>query len=285
MSPRGASCVILVVVNANDSGRRATRERAKPVPASDGKEKLRPYVPADILNVSFPAAVRGYDRQAVDAYVKRVNRVIAELKVGASPQAAVRHALDQASEKVEGLLEAAREAAEQITAAAQAEADETLGRAKAEAAQLVVDTSAEADRVKSEADAHVAAANQNAGAALAKAETEAGDTITKARAEAENILARAQAEAEEQLRRVQQEIERLRDHAEAEQQKVEADTARVRTKRGELLDDVRAMADALVEVANAAATRLPQAEVHAQEPHPSTGAAAEEANDTEVLTS
>jgi hypothetical protein len=30
--------------------------------------------------------VRGYDRHAVDAYRKRVNRAIAELKVSASPQ-------------------------------------------------------------------------------------------------------------------------------------------------------------------------------------------------------
>ena len=68
------------------------------------------YVPQDILDASFPVSVRGYDRGTVDAYAKRVNRVIAELKVRASPQAAVRHALEQAEEKVRGLLDA-REAA------------------------------------------------------------------------------------------------------------------------------------------------------------------------------
>ena len=68
---------------ADDSARRHERDFGD----------MRPYVPADILNVSFPAAVRGYDRRAVDAYVKRVNRVIAELKVSASPPAAFRHAL------------------------------------------------------------------------------------------------------------------------------------------------------------------------------------------------
>ena len=37
----------------------------------------RHHVPPDLLNVSFPVAMRGYDRDAVEAYVKRVNRVIA----------------------------------------------------------------------------------------------------------------------------------------------------------------------------------------------------------------
>jgi DivIVA domain-containing protein len=32
--------------------------------------ELQHYVPAEILNVSFPAAVGGYDRRAVDAYLK-----------------------------------------------------------------------------------------------------------------------------------------------------------------------------------------------------------------------
>jgi len=73
--------------------------------------ELRFYVPQDILDASFPVSVRGYDRGTVDAYAKRVNRVIAELKVRASPQAAVRHVLEQAEEKVRGLLDAREEAA------------------------------------------------------------------------------------------------------------------------------------------------------------------------------
>ena len=87
---------------------------AAPKPEQSFRD-VRHYVPQDILDVSFPVSLRGYDRDAVDAYVKRVNRVIAELKVSASPPAAVRHALDLAQEKVEALLQAAREAAEQIT--------------------------------------------------------------------------------------------------------------------------------------------------------------------------
>jgi DivIVA domain-containing protein len=73
----------------------AKKEKLSPAELEQegGFGDLRPYVPQDIINVSFPVSVRGYDRRAVDAYIKRVNRAIAELKVSASPPAAVRHAL------------------------------------------------------------------------------------------------------------------------------------------------------------------------------------------------
>jgi DivIVA domain-containing protein len=55
-------------------------------------------VPAE-RNVTFTGSRRGYDRGAVDAYVERVNRLIAELEVTRSPQAAVRHALERVGEQ------------------------------------------------------------------------------------------------------------------------------------------------------------------------------------------
>src|SRR5206468_11225044 len=104
------------------------KEQRSPTEAAEGQGRgfgeLQYYVPQDILDVSFPVAVRGYDRRAVETYVKRVNRVIAELTVRGSPPAAVRHALEQAEHKVPGLLQAAREAAEEIMASAQHEAEE-----------------------------------------------------------------------------------------------------------------------------------------------------------------
>jgi cell division septum initiation protein DivIVA len=144
-------------VVADDSsgtgGRREQRERSPAVEGqAKGFDELRQYVPAEILDVKLPVSVRGYERRAVDAYVKRVNWAIAELKVSASPPAAVRHALDQAGEKVEGLLRAAREAGEEITASARQEAEESTARAKAEAGDLLVDSSAEAERLRAEAE-------------------------------------------------------------------------------------------------------------------------------------
>jgi DivIVA domain-containing protein len=62
-------------------------------------------VPAAIRDVSFPSAARGYERRAVDAYVNQVNRLIAELEVSRSPQAAVRHALERVGEQTKALDE------------------------------------------------------------------------------------------------------------------------------------------------------------------------------------
>jgi DivIVA domain-containing protein len=221
---------------------------------------LRHYVPADILNVSFPVSVRGYDRRAVDAYVKRVNRVIAELRISASPPAAVRHALEQAGQQVHGLLQSARETAEEITAGARQEAEESTARAKAEAVDLVVNTSAEADRVRAEADQVIANARSEADATVARAKTEADEILADGRAQVESALARSRAEADERLQQVQNEVAVLRDQAETTMREIQADTEAVWKERHELLDDIRAMASGLVDLANAATARLPRRE-------------------------
>ena len=237
-------------------------EREKRSPAAPEQEQsfgeLRHYVPQDILDVSFPVSVRGYDRRAVDAYIKRVNRVIAELKVRASPPAAVRHALEQAEEKVRGFLQAAREAAEEITASAQQEAEESTARAKAEAAELVVNTSAEADRVKAEADELIANARTEADDTVAKAKAEADEMLADATAEAQNTLARAQAEADERHERLQEELAALREEAGTRLRELQADTEALSKERRELLDDIRRMAGGLVDLADAAARRFPR---------------------------
>lgn len=238
-------------------------------PATPGQEhgfgEVRRYVPAEILDVSFPVSVRGYERGAVDAYIKRVNRVIAELKVSASPPAAVRHALEQAEGKVQGLLEAAREAAEEITASAQREAEESTARAKAEAAELVVNTSAEADRVRAEADELRASARAEADETLAKAKTKADELLTNARAKAQNTVARAQAEADERLQQLEEELAALREEAETRRREIEADTEAVWKERGQLLEEIRAMAAGLVDLADAAVARSPRREPAGEE--------------------
>src|SRR6266536_2100771 len=183
--------------------------------------ELRHYVPAEILNVSFPAAVRGYDRRAVDAHIKRVNRLIAEIKAGASPRAAVRHALEQTEQQVTGLLERARETADEITATARREAE------------------AEAET------------------ALAKARAEAEDILVRSRLEAENTVKRAQGEANERLQQLQAELASLRDQTEARMRDFQADTAAVWEQRRQLLEQMRGMASRLVDLADAATDREP----------------------------
>src|ERR671937_1684849 len=143
-----------------------------PAPAGDF-EDLRDHVPADIRNVSFPVSVRGYDRDAVEAYVRRVNRVIAELEVTRSPQAAVRHAVERVSEQTKTILDEARESAEKITATAESEAEGIVGQAKEKAADLVVSASTEADRIRAESEELVERSKAEAGKILADAGAEA----------------------------------------------------------------------------------------------------------------
>jgi DivIVA domain-containing protein len=95
---------------------------------------------ADIANmrdVDFPIALRGYDRDAVDDYVREVNRIIAELQVSQSPRSAIRHALDQVSEETFGILERAHETADEIAARSRAQADDRLQWAEREARDAI----------------------------------------------------------------------------------------------------------------------------------------------------
>src|SRR3979411_1721285 len=74
----------------------------------------------------FPLALRGYDRLAVDAYVKRTTQLVAELQATRSPEAAVRRALERIGEQVSSVLQRAHETAETITSQSRTESEDRL---------------------------------------------------------------------------------------------------------------------------------------------------------------
>jgi DivIVA domain-containing protein len=230
---------------------------AEQEPEKQAFGELRGFVPAEILNVSFPAAVRGYDRQAVDAHLKRVNRLIAEIKVSASPRAAVRHALEQTEQQVTGLLERARETADELTTSAQREAETAAETIRAKAAELLVNANAEADATKTDAEKLLADSKAEAETLLASARTDAEDILVRARLEAANAVAHAQAEADERLSQLRGELATLRGQTEARMREFQADTTAVWEQRRQLLEEMRGMATKLVGVADAAADREP----------------------------
>jgi DivIVA domain-containing protein len=197
-------------------------------PDDGGGPTTRESMSAEIRDVSFPVSVRGYDRGAVDAYVKRAQDVVAELEVTRSPEAAVRHALANVGEQTKGILERAGETAEEITVVARREAEESTGRARGEAGKL-----------------------------LAKAKAEAAEIVSSAKAEAEANVAQAQKDAAEHLQRTQEEIATLQDEAETRMRKLGADTDTIREERRRLLDDIRELATRVGEVAGAADARFP----------------------------
>ena len=72
------------------------------------------------VHADFPVALRGYDRVAVDAYVKQTSQLVAELQATRSPEAAVRKALERVGEQISGILQRAHDTAEEITAQSRA---------------------------------------------------------------------------------------------------------------------------------------------------------------------
>jgi DivIVA domain-containing protein len=194
----------------------------------EGGSTERQSVPSEIGDVSFPVSVRGYDRRAVDAYVNRVWDVVAELKLTGSPEAAVKHALERVGEQTKGILERAGETAEQITGAARAAAEERTARAGAEAKNLV-----------------------------AKAEAEEAELRARSLAEAEATVVQARKDAAEHLQRSREEFAALREEAEARMRELQADTEAIRKERSQLVDDIRAIATRVEEVASSADARFP----------------------------
>ena len=190
-------------------------------------------IPAAIRNVAFPVARRGYERRAVDAYVTRINRLIAELEATHSPQDAVAHALARTEDERDAILTQAHERGAEIVAAAQAQAEELTAAARADAADIVVNASTAADTAKGEADAHV----------------------SRSGVEAEQIVADSRAQAAEQLELAQEQIENLRGEAQSWLDELRADTDRVWSERGDLVDDLRELAARLQAAVNSRHTR------------------------------
>jgi cell division septum initiation protein DivIVA len=113
-----------------------------------------PDDPVALVNADFPAALRGYDRLAVDAYVQRTSQLVAELQATRSPEAAVRRALERVGDQISGILQRAHETAEEITAQSRREAENRLEQARVEAAEVaaaaaqrVRDLDADTDRI------------------------------------------------------------------------------------------------------------------------------------------
>jgi hypothetical protein len=108
-------------------------------------------------DADFPVILRGYDRLAVDAYVKRTRQLVAELEATRSPAAAIRHAIERVGEQISGILQRAHDTAGQIIARAPVEAEDRLEVSRQEAAQIAAageqrrrDLDAETDRIWAE---------------------------------------------------------------------------------------------------------------------------------------
>jgi cell division septum initiation protein DivIVA len=248
------SCILAVVIE-HDPFETNAKDELLPswIDQRRAAEEERDPVPPSLREVAFPTAVRGYEKRAVDGYVERVNRLITELEVSRSPQAAVRHALDRVGEQTSGILHRARATAEEITISAREEAEETTGRARAEAREIIAEAKAEADGL-------LARSTAAAEDLLARAGTEANDLLSRSRAEADSTLAESRAESARHLEEAHQETTTLVAAAESRRADLAADTEAIREERLRLLAAVGDIAARLGEVAAAAAARFAPAE-------------------------
>jgi glyoxylase-like metal-dependent hydrolase (beta-lactamase superfamily II)/vacuolar-type H+-ATPase subunit H len=105
-----------------------------------------------VANPDFPIVLRGYDRVAVDSFVKHTAQLVAELSATRSPESAVRRALERVGGEVSSILQRAHDAAEQITANSRSEAEDRLTRARQEAAEIVKDAERRAVELDTEVD-------------------------------------------------------------------------------------------------------------------------------------
>jgi DivIVA domain-containing protein len=116
-------------------------------------QRFRRGAPASELlrDASFPLAVRGYDRRAVDEFLDELRTFVADLEAHQTREGVVQKALDELGEETAGILQRAHETADEIAARSRAQADGRLQRAEREAEivkreadeyaeQVVVDT-------------------------------------------------------------------------------------------------------------------------------------------------
>lgn len=113
-------------------------------------------LPGDTVAVAaeadFAVVMRGYDRGAVDEYIKRTTQLVAELQATRSPEAAVRRALERVGEEVSGVLQRAHETAERITSQSRAEAEERLELSRREAVEVTAGAEARVKQLDAETD-------------------------------------------------------------------------------------------------------------------------------------
>ena len=205
----------------------------------------------DAREVRFPVGLRGYDRAAVDRYVREVNRVIAELEISSSPEMAVRHALDEVSEETREILQRAHQSAEELTARSRARADERVEQAEQEAQELRETTQRQAEETREQAATDAAetreTATREAEQVREDADHEAQRLRTTAQREADDLRAAARREAEETIEQAENRARELAHSAET-----------IWRERRRLIEDVRGAGEQLVAIGETESRRFPR---------------------------
>jgi hypothetical protein len=238
----------------------------------------------DARTVEFPVGLRGYERGAVDRYVERMSRLITELEMSSSPEAAVRHALDEVSEETRDILQRAHQTADEITARSRSKADDRLQQAERESEELHESAlrraaeardaaKAEADQLRETADREVTELRTNAEREVAELRATADRDVAELRETADReiaalrekvarethqLRATTQREADETLAAARRDADEMRDSAETRARELARSAETIWRERRRLIDDMRAVGDQLVAIGDAEGKRFPR---------------------------
>lgn len=226
----------------------------------------------DARAVEFPVSMRGYDRGAVDRYVERVSRIVAELEISSSPESAVRNALEEVSEETRDILQHAHETAEEITARSRARADDRLHEAeremqeirdaaRQEAAQARESAGRDAQELRESAESEAQqlreATTSEARGIREKAAREAAQVRETTMRELTESREAARRESDELLENARREAGETLEHAETRARELARNAEAIWRERRRLIDDMRAVGDQLVAIGEAEGKRFP----------------------------
>jgi DivIVA domain-containing protein len=238
----------------------------------------------DARSVEFSVALRGYDRDQVDRYVEKMSRLITELEMSSSPEAAVRHALDEVSEETRDILQRAHQTAEEITARSRAKADDRLQTAERESQELreAAERQAgeareaareEASRLREAAEREAATLRGTAQREVAELREAAAHDVAELREvnsrevtelretaerETQQLRAAAQREADDLRAAARREAEETIEAAELRARELARSAETVWRERRRLIEDMRAVGEQLVAIGETEAKRFPR---------------------------
>ena len=101
----------------------------------------------EIANRTFPVAMRGYDRAAVDTFLQEVVQIINDLEGRQTQDSVVQRAIAEVGEETAGILQRAHETAEEIAARSRAQAEGRIQRAEREAELLRQEADAYSEKI------------------------------------------------------------------------------------------------------------------------------------------
>ena len=101
----------------------------------------------ELQNRSFPVVMRGYDRAAVDAFVREVLTIVRTLEGRQSQESVIQRAIQEVGEETASILERAHETADEIAARSRAQAEGRIQRAEREAELLRQEADAYSEKI------------------------------------------------------------------------------------------------------------------------------------------